>query len=135
METPETMRTSLQQEEWVTSIDFKDAYFHIPTHERSRKYLRFHVQGQTYQFKAIPFRLSTAPMEFTIIAKEVKLMAIHKGIRTHQYLVDWLVRARSHHLCLQHIQTLVQICRDLGWLVNVKKSELEPKQVFDFVGY
>ena len=30
METPETIRTSLQQGEWVTSIDFQDAYFHIP---------------------------------------------------------------------------------------------------------
>ena len=32
METPETIRTSLQAGEWVTSIDFKDAYFHIPIH-------------------------------------------------------------------------------------------------------
>ena len=93
METPETIRISLQQEEWVTSIDFKDAYFHIPTQEQSRKYLRFHLQGQTYQFKALPFGLSTAPFEFTVVAKEVKLMAIHKGIRIHQYLDDWLVRA------------------------------------------
>ena len=56
METPETIRTSLQQGEWVTSMDFKDAYFYIPIQEQSRKYLRFHVQGQTYQFKALPFR-------------------------------------------------------------------------------
>ena len=83
METPETIRTSLQQGEWVTSIDFKDAYFHIPIQEQSKKYLRFHVQGQTYQFKALPFGLSTAPLEFTVVAKEVKLMAIHKGIRIH----------------------------------------------------
>ena len=62
METPETIRTSLQQGEWVTSIDFKDAYFHIPIQEQSRKYLRFHVEGQTYQFKALPFGLSTAPL-------------------------------------------------------------------------
>ena len=47
METPETIRTSLQQGEWVTSVDFKDAYFHIPIQEQSRKYLRFHVQGRT----------------------------------------------------------------------------------------
>ena len=33
METPETIRTSLQEGEWVTSIDFKDAYFHIPIQE------------------------------------------------------------------------------------------------------
>ena len=135
METPETSRTSLQQWEWVTSIDFKDAYFHIPIQEQSRKYLRFHVQGWTYQFKALPFGLSTAPLEFTVIAKEVKLMVIYKGIRIHQYLDDWLVRATSHQDCLQHTQTLVKMCQDLGWLVNVEKSELEPKQVFDFVGY
>ena len=36
METPETIRTSLQQGEWVTSIDFKDAYFHIAIQEQSR---------------------------------------------------------------------------------------------------
>ena len=134
METPETIRTSLQQGEWVTSIDFKDAYFHIPIQEQSRKYLRFHVQGRTYQFKA-PFGLSTAPLEFTVIVKEVKLMAIHKGIRIHQYLDDWLVRATSQQDCLQHTRTLVKMCQDLGWMVNVEKSELEPKQVFDFVGY
>ena len=135
METPETFRTSLQQGEWVTSVDFKDAYFHIPIQEQSRKYLRFHVQGRTYQFKALPFGLSTAPMEFTVLAKEVKLMASRKGIRIHQYLDDWLVRAKSYHVCLQHTQTLVKMCQALGWLVNIDKSELEPKQVFNFVGY
>ena len=62
VETPETIRTSLQTGEWVTSIDFKDAYFPIPIQNQSRKYLRFHVQGKTYQFKALPFGLSTAPL-------------------------------------------------------------------------
>ena len=135
METPEAIRTCLQQGEWVTSIDFKDAYFHIPIQEQSRKYLRFYVQGQTYQFKALPFGLSTAPLEFTVVAKEVKLMAIHKGIRIHQSLDDWLVRATSHQVCLQHTQDLVKMCQKLGWLVNLEKSELEPKQIFEFVGY
>ena len=102
METPETIRTSLQAGEWVTSIDFKDAYFHIPINSQSRKYMRFHVQDKIYQFKALPFGLSTAPMQFTVVAKEVKFLAMKKGIRIHQYLDDWLVRARSHQTCLQH---------------------------------
>ena len=125
----------IQKGEWVTSIDFKDAYFHIPIQEQSRKYLRFHFQDQTYQFKALPFGLSTAPLEFTVVAKEVKLMATQQGIRIHQYLDDWLVRARSRQVCLQHTQDLVQICTELGWMVNLEKSEMEPKQVFNFVGY
>ena len=135
METPETIRTSLQAGEWVTSIDFKDAYFYIPIHSQSRKYMRFHLQGRSYQFKALPFGQSTAPMEFTVVAKEVKLMALQKGIRTHQYLDDWLVRASTHNICLQHTQTLVTLCQELGWLVNKEKSELAPKQVFNFIGY
>ena len=135
METPETIRTSQQSGQWVTSIDFKDAYFHIPIHSPSRKYMRFHIQGQSYQFKALPFGLSTGPMVFTVVANEVKLMALQRGIRIHQYLDDWLVRATSHQTCLQHTQTLVALCRELGWLVNKEKSGLDPKQVFNFVGY
>ena len=62
-------------------------------------------------------------------------MALQRGIRIHQYLDDWLVRATSHQTCLQHTQTLVALCRELGWLVNKEKLELDPKQVFNFVGY
>ena len=86
LETPETIRISLQQGEWVTSLDFSDAYFHIPVHIKSRKYFRFHFQNQSYQFRALPFGLATAPMEFTCVVKEVKLMAQSQGIRIHQYL-------------------------------------------------
>ena len=62
-------------------------------------------------------------------------MVIHKGIRIHQYLDDWLVRATSNQVCLQHTQDLVKICQELGWVVSLEKSKLEPKQIFDFVGY
>ena len=34
-------------------------------------------------------------------------MAIHKDLRIHRYLDDWLVRARSHQACLQQTQELV----------------------------
>ena len=44
METRETIRLSLPNGEWVTSLDFSDAYFHIPIQQSSRKYLRFFCQ-------------------------------------------------------------------------------------------
>ena len=135
METPETIRTSLQKGEWVTSLDFSDAYFHIPIHPRSRKYMRFFLNKRAYQFTALPFGLATAPLEFTKIVKEVKLMAQNRGIRIHQYLDDWLLRAPSREIGLLHTQVLLSLCHELGWLVNIKKSELNPQQVFTFVGY
>ena len=69
------------------------------------------------------------------MTKEVKLMALQRGIRIHQYLDDLLVRATSHQTCLQHRQTLAPLCQELDWLVNKEKSELDPKQVFNFIGY
>ena len=78
-------------------------------HTQSRKYLCVHVQGQSCQFKALPFGLSTAPMEFLVVVKEVKLMVLHRGIRIHHYLTHWLVRARSHETCLKHTQILVAL--------------------------
>ena len=38
-------------------------HFHIQINPQSRKYLCFDVQGQSYQFKALPFSLSTAAMD------------------------------------------------------------------------
>ena len=57
---------------------------------------------QTFQFTALPFGLATAPLEFTKVVKEVKLMAQARGIRIHQYLDDWLLRAPCQETCLRH---------------------------------
>ena len=95
METPESIRTSLIPGEWVLSIDLSDAYLHTPTHPNSRKYLRFCYKSQVFQSTSLPFGLATAPQVFTMIVKEVKLMALSRGLRIHQYLDDWLIRSHS----------------------------------------
>ena len=44
METAESIRKSIRKGEWVTSIDLTDAYFHVPIHRQSQKYLRFQTK-------------------------------------------------------------------------------------------
>ena len=135
METPESIRASLRKGEWVTSLDLTDAYLHVPIHAQSRKFLRFHHRGISYQFMSLPFGLATAPLEFTKLVKEVKLMALKRGIRIHQYLDDWLLRAPSQKQAVQQTKDLLLLVQQLGFIVNHKKSELIPSQNFDFVGY
>ena len=62
-------------------------------------------------------------------------MAQARGIRIHQYLDDWLLRAPCPETCLLHTRTLLDLCHKLGWVINLTKSELVPQQVFNFVGY
>ena len=86
METPESIRASLIPGEWVALIDLSDAYLHIPIRPNSRKYIRFCHRSQVFQFSSLPFGLATVPQVFTTLVKEVKLMALTRGIRLHQYL-------------------------------------------------
>ena len=106
LETPEALRTFLQARERVTSIDFK-THTSDTNSQSVQEVLAFPTPGSGLPGQTLPFGLSTTPMEFTVVAKEVKLMALQRGIRIHQYLDDWLVRASTHDACLQHTQTLV----------------------------
>ena len=130
METPESIRTSLTLGEWVSSIDLWHAYLHTPIHPNSRKYLRFCHRSQVFQFTHLPFGLATAPQVFTMIVKEVKLMALSRGLRLHQYLDDWPIRSQSQEETQVITQAVVDLIQSLGWIINQEKSELKPTQVF-----
>ena len=121
--------------EWVSCVDLLDAYLHIPIHPNSRKYLRLCHKSQVFQFTSLPFGLATAPQVFTMIVKEVKPMALTRGIRLHQYLDNWLIRAQSQEEPQVKTQTVVDLTQSLGWIINQEKSELKPTPVFSFVGY
>ena len=136
METPESIRASLIPGELVPLKDLSDTYLHIPIHPNSRKYLRFCHKSQVFQFTSLPFGLAMAPQVFTMIVKKFKLMALTMGIRLHQYLDDWLIRAQSQEGEAQvNTQTVVRLTQSLGWIINQEKSELKPTQVFSFMGY
>ena len=68
----------------------------------------------------LPFGPATAPQVFTMIVKEVKLMALSRGIRLHQCLDDWLIRAQSGRSTSKH--SVVDLTRSLGWIINQEKS-------------
>ena len=62
METTASIRRSIPPGTWTVSIDLMDAYLHIPIHPASRKFLRLSLEGTVYQFRALPFTISTAPV-------------------------------------------------------------------------
>ena len=66
------------------------------------------------------------PQVFTMIVKELKLMALSQGIRLHQYLYNWLIRAQSQEEAQINTQTVVDLTQSLGWIINQEKSKLKP---------
>ena len=134
METIHSIRQSLQTGSWTYSVDLKDAYFHVPIHPASRKYLRFTVGDGSYQFTALPFGLSTAPYIFTKVVMEVKRLFHSHNKSLYQYLDDWLGESPSRQIAHQESQELSSLCLSLGLLINWSKSDLIPTQEFLFLG-
>ena len=51
--------------------------------------------GESYQFKALPFSLSLAPWLFTMVAREFASLIHTQNTDLHQFLDDWLGWAMS----------------------------------------
>ena len=134
METPVSILRAVQKDQWLTSLDLSDAYFHIPIHPDSRRYLRFLLHDVVWQFRALPFGLNTAPRVFTKVTAPLAAYAHMYGINIHLYIDDWLLNPASHQESVDHTKWLIQLSTRLGWMINVKKSELVPSQSATYLG-
>ena len=134
MDTPESIELSLQEGVWITSLDFRYAYFHISINLRSKKYLSFHLNGQTCQVQDSSLWPGNCSSGDHKVVMKVNLMAQSKGLGIYQCL-HWLLIAPCQDTCQQNILTLLTLCQDLGWVVNMNKLELIPQTGFNFVVY
>lgn len=119
---------------WFTTLDLKDAYFHVPVHPRHRKYLRFAFEGVAYEFQVLPFGLSLAPRTFTKCMDAVLAPLSSQGLQVLNYLDDWLVCAPSREHVIRDTRILLNHIQDLGLTLNRRKSHLTPSQEVTFVG-
>ena len=104
------------------------------SHPQSRKYLRFTLGGRVYQFKALPFGLSTSPFVFTLLMKVIATFLRRRVITLHPYLDDWLSRNQNRRRLLEHRQFILSLITSQGLIINYEKSDLVPAQVFTFIG-
>ena len=77
--------------DWYTSSDLKDAFFQCSVAVRHRKYLRFCLQGECYQYTCLPFSYSLSPITFSQCVKSALGVLLRKGLLMAWYLVSALV--------------------------------------------
>ena len=134
METLQSVLLSVRAGDWMVSLDLKDAYLQIPMHPESRKFLRFVAGGKVYQFKVLCFGLSTAPQVFTRVMAPISAFLHRTGIRLRRYLDDWLIQASSREQVLLALETVLQLWKSLGIVVNWEKSQPIPTQRMVYLG-
>ena len=134
METTSSILEATSPDMWATSLDLKDAFFHIPIACPHRRYLRFRVDGKNYQFKALPFGLTMSPYVFTRVMKAVGAYVRTMGLRLYLYLDDWILLSESPQIAQMWMDWLLTLARALGLIVNLPKCDLTPSQIYHFIG-
>ena len=119
---------------WATSLDLKDAFFHIPIAPAYRKFLRFRIDDRGYQFRALPFGLTMSPYVFTKVLAPVGAFARTLGLDLHLYLDDWILLMSSEDTSRLATDWLLHLAQALGLIINVPKCDLTPAQIYQFLG-
>ncbi|MEL7079379.1 MAG: reverse transcriptase domain-containing protein, partial [Cyanobacteria bacterium J06582_2] len=128
MESTKSVLASVQKGDWLTSLDLRDAYLHVPMHPDSRRFLRFMYAGNCYEFKVLPFGLSSAPQVFTRVMAQAGRWLHLQSVRILLYLDDWLVLSYSEAHARQCSAKTLRICLDLDIVVILPKSDLHPSR-------
>ncbi|VDI40432.1 Hypothetical predicted protein [Mytilus galloprovincialis] len=119
---------------WAISLDLKDAYFHIPIHETHKKYLRFCVNNQCYQFLVLCFGPTSAPRIFTKVCSVVAAHLRAQNIRLATYLDDWFLINQTKKMLISDREKTLNLLTNLGFVVNLEKSSLIPTQSITYIG-
>ncbi|XP_066429301.1 uncharacterized protein [Eleutherodactylus coqui] len=138
METIRTATPLIARDNVMATIDLKDAYFHIPIYANSQKFLRFalRVEGEIrhFQFVCLPFGISSAPRIFSKVVMEMVAFLRNQGVMIIPYLDDFLLVADSPSTLRSHLESTLQLFKELGWIVNESKSNMEPETRKKFLG-
>lgn len=136
MDTLTSVISLVQKGDWAISLDLEDAYLHIPIHKSHRKYLRFclHKDGPYYQFRTLCFGPSPAPRIFTKIVSVIAAHLRSLGMRLATYLDDWFLLNQERLNLLSNREITLNLLADLGFLLNVEKSVLQPTQNIVYIG-
>lgn len=134
METLARVLKGLRQGMWLTSMDLKDAYMHVPIRPSHQKFLRFSYAGKTYQYVVMPFGLTTAPRVFTKMIAPIAGYLHVRELLFFPYIDDLLQATMSQQTAKEHVISSVDLLTRMGWILNLEKSSLEPTQCLDFIG-
>ena len=105
MESVNSIRLALRRGEWAASIDLSDAYLHI--------------------------HIGTVLLHAS--DRNGVLSLLSRGTSVPRVPGRFTVSGQHPSQCRQQVESVTFLIRYLGFLINVKKSELTPSQEFIFL--
>lgn len=115
---------------YLSTIDLTASYWQILIRDDCRKYTGFQFEGQTYQFRVLPFGLSTS------VASFIRALSLIVGNLDFviPYVDDILIYSASAEEHLYHLDLLFEFLESAGVTVKIRKCEFARDKV-KFLGH
>lgn len=135
MEDKQTIKSLIEPQDYLVSIDLFSAFHSIHLHPDSRKLVSFIFEGVAYSFNVLPFGLTSSPRIFSKLLRPVIAHLRSMGIKITAYLDDILISSPSFNKALSDLNTTVDLLISLGYSINWEKSNCIPSQKILHLGY
>ena len=119
MSTANALSTMVQPGNWLSSIDLKDPFHHIPVAEVDRKYFRFRFGESCYQYTRLPWGYALSHQTFTRCLKAALVVLLRKGIRLAWNRGVLLVVSSSYDQSIQHTGELMEYLEYVGFTIDL----------------
>ncbi|GBN24637.1 Transposon Ty3-G Gag-Pol polyprotein [Araneus ventricosus] len=123
----------LQGSRVFSTIDLKNAFFHVDVNKDSRKYTSFVTHEGQYQFLKVPFGLCNSPAVFERYINTIFRPLINDGI-VLPYLDDIIILSSSIEEGIERVERVLSIASEYGLEINFNKSHFLKKRI-EFLGH
>ncbi len=119
---------------YYAKLDFSQAFFNINLHEKSKHVTNIKLGNKYYKFNYMPFGMSLAPFVCQQILNSI-MKFIRKTIECAWGHIDDIILAHKDNMFLRNfIKELLFKLSRAKWIINVKKSVLNPVKKIMFLG-
>ena len=124
---------------FMAKLDLQSAYRSVKVHQADHSVLglSWMFEGNTeptYLYDTrLPFGARLSPSVFNTLSQAVKRIMALKGHKIIAYCDDFLCTGNTFEACLDSLNTLLKLCRDLGFAINYNKV-MGPTTAITFLG-
>lgn len=130
----QTVTNMIQSDDQLITLDISNGFHHIPIAEQDRDKLGIFFRGRYYRWKVAPFGLSISPLLFCKTVRPVVQYLRAQGLRIVAYVDDFILMS-TPALMNEQKMLLLQTLENLGWIINLEKSSLNPETSKEYIGY